>query len=69
MNDKCVFQNREEYLKWCERIVMKIYYAKIAMNNENIKDAIDEIGRSLWIREGEELWGPDEKTKSREPGW
>lgn len=54
MNKK--FESKEEYLAWCEHIVKKIYYSNIAMNNENIKDAIKEISRKLWVSEGEELF-------------
>jgi len=57
------FASCEEYQRWCENMVVKIYYAQIAMNNESIKKAVAEIGAKLWLPEGLELFPcPEEKT-------
>jgi len=50
------FESEEEYYRWCEDIISKIYYSNIAMNNEGIKEAVSEIASKLHIREGECLY-------------
>lgn len=50
------FNSREEYYKWCENMITKIYYAQIAMKDEPIREVVSEIGTKLWIKEGEELY-------------
>ena len=50
------FNSREEYQKWCEDMITKIYYAQIAMDNNVIKEVVFEIGLKLWLTEGMELY-------------
>jgi len=45
------FESREEYEKWCENMITRIYYAQIAMNDEIICDVVSEIGIKLWLPE------------------
>lgn len=49
------FETFEDYQKWCEDMVNKIYYAQIAMNDAAIRDVVREIGMKLWLQEGVEL--------------
>jgi len=51
------FKSKEEYNKWCEDIISKIYYSNITINNEGIKEAVMEIASKLHISEGECLYG------------
>jgi hypothetical protein len=46
------FKTVEEYNKWCEDMITKIYYAQIAMNDEAIREVVHEVGMKLWIPEG-----------------
>tara|TARA_Y100000114_G_scaffold50443_2_gene46054 strand:- start:9822 stop:10031 length:210 start_codon:yes stop_codon:yes gene_type:complete len=49
------FETIEEYEEWKESIINKIYYCNISMNNEGIKDAVENIANTLWLGEGENL--------------
>ena len=49
------FKNLDDYLNWCEVMVIRIYYANIAMNNEAIADVVQEIARKHHVSEGEHL--------------
>ena len=49
------FNTEAEFDAWCVSVVMKIYYANIAMNNEIIANAVQEIARKLHVSEGEHL--------------
>jgi hypothetical protein len=49
------FETAEDYQRWCESIVTKIYYAQIAMNDQVIRDVVHEIGMKLWLQEGVSL--------------
>jgi hypothetical protein len=49
------FETEEEYLVWCEKLITKIYYANIAMNDNSIREAVSEIARTLHLSEGVEL--------------
>jgi len=55
-SDNCRFSSHDEYIKWCEAMVTKIYYAQIAMNDQPIRDVVAEIGSKLWLQEGVELF-------------
>ena len=55
-SENCRFASHDEYIKWCEAMVTKIYYAQIAMNNQPIREVVEEIGRKLWLQEGVELF-------------
>jgi len=37
------FKNRKAYLEWCSDIVTRIYIAGIAMKDESIREALEEI--------------------------
>lgn len=50
------FKSEEEYLQWCEDTITKIYYSNIAMNNDGIVKALQEISSKLHIPEGECLY-------------
>ena len=50
------FPSHEEYIKWCEAMVTKIYYGQIAMNDQSIREVVSEIGLKLWLQEGVELF-------------
>ena len=49
------FRTKEEYYEWCDTIITRIYYGAIAMNNEGIKDQVEEIMKTLHISEGDYL--------------
>ena len=49
------FETLEEYDKWKDGIISKIYYCNIAMNNEGIKEAVVDIAATLHLAEGENL--------------
>lgn len=53
------FNSENEYQLWCQNKINTIYYANIAMNNEKIKDAVQEIARTLHCSEGEQLVKPE----------
>ena len=55
-SDNCRFSSHDEYIKWCEAMVTKIYYAQIAMNDQPIREVVAEIGSKLWLQEGVELF-------------
>jgi len=37
------FESKEAYLEWCSDIVTRIYIAGIAMKDESIREALEEI--------------------------
>lgn len=56
------FNTEDEYQIWCHKMIMSIYYARIAMNNEKIKNVVQEIGITLHCSEGEQLVAPSPIT-------
>lgn len=36
-----------EYAKWCEDMVGRLYYARIAMSDKRINELLDEISKKL----------------------
>lgn len=53
------FQSESEYQLWCQNKINAIYYANIAMNDDKIKDVVQEIARTLHCSEHERLVKPE----------
>ncbi len=51
------FENLEQWHKFCEDKVMRIYYANIACNNDAIRDEVQDIAGRLHVAEGDNLIG------------
>ena len=45
-----------EYLRWCESMVIKIYYSNIAMRDDLIREVIAEIASKLHYKEGNQQY-------------
>lgn len=46
---------KEEHLRKCQDWVARIYYANIAMNNDEIRKVVDEISRYYYVTEGQRI--------------
>ena len=56
---KYIFEDEFSYLEWCEATVRAIYYARIAMDNDAIKQEIDQIADTLHVPEGTPFYNPE----------
>ena len=43
-----------KYFRWCESMVIKIYYSNIAMRDDLIKEVVAEIASKLHYTEGKQ---------------
>lgn len=59
MNTNYKFNSENEYQLWCQNKINGIYYSNIAMNNEKIKEHVQDISRTLHCSEGEHLVKPE----------
>ena len=48
-----------EYFRWCESMVIKIYYSNIAMRDDLIKEVVAEIASKLHYTEGKQTMRDD----------
>ena len=53
------FDSRDEYTEWCVRMVQDIGLAAIMVDNEKIRDIVEEIQTTHHCSEGVELWKDD----------
>lgn len=56
------FQSENEYQLWCQNKINGIYYSNIALNDEKIKEHVQDIARTLHCSEGEQLVKPEPLT-------
>lgn len=59
MDTNYKFNSENEYQLWCQNKINGIYYSNIAMNNEKIKEHVQDIARTLHCSEGEHLVKPE----------
>ena len=53
------FDSHDEYAKWCMRMVQDIGLAAIMVDNNKIKNLVENIQTTLHCSEGVELWKDD----------
>ena len=53
---KYKFESKEEYMMWCQSIVLRLNYASIAMNTFLVKETLKEINNIMWCSEQETLY-------------
>jgi len=46
------FETEADYDLWCRRMINKIYYANIVMNDDKIREVVSEIATRLHLSEG-----------------
>ena len=54
--ENIMFKDEDEYLRWCESMVIKIYYSNIAMRDDLIREVIAEIASKLHYKEGNQQY-------------
>ena len=59
MDTNYKFNSEKEYQLWCQNKINGIYYSNIAMNNEKIKEHVQDIARTLHCSEGQRLVKPE----------
>lgn len=56
LGPKPKFESREAYLEWCSFQCQRIKSCCIAMNNDKIKEIIQEIDSKLYTTDHQELY-------------
>ena len=52
-----------KYFRWCESMVIKIYYSNIAMRDDLIKEVVAEIASKLHYTEGKQTMSENLQKK------